>query len=701
MTAARFVIVGDGAAGLTAAKKLRQRSPLSSITLLSDDPHPAYYRAALTNYLLGELADTQVWAVSPSFFYDYRLERLLNRVNAVDVQRRLLYLANGATLPYDGLLIASGAHARHPTFEGAQLRGVWTFRTLHDARGMLDTIASGRLKQAVIVGGGPLAIEWAMALLERGVAATMLVRGMRVMEREIDATGSDLVVARMKQAGVDVRTNTEIHQAMGDRDGHVTHVVTKHGEQIPCQLVGAAIGAVPNTHFLAQSGVTLGRHGGVVVDASMRTNLEGVYAAGDVAELAGGLLQLWEPAQRQALVAAENLTGGRATYAPGAHYFATRLADLDFASVGKVHGEQGLEERVERSKKTGSVAYRKLLFSGGKLAGALMLGQRAENVRRAGRAFKRLIDEGIDVGPIKDSLLSDKFDLQSWLRGRALVTKPKPPPAAAPEVKRPAAQIRGTQHIQMPSAGGVDALMKAAAAAGSANLGVKEAAPKLTIGLPMAAAAARSVEQVVAHLEGGGTTWPLDKQVITMGRDPACHVRLSDPWASGVHTEITLHNGQHFLRDMGSEAGTWVNGMPLGAAHRLEGGDTIHIGQTAFRYVKVGQAPGAAKGPVARERRVPMLEVRRGPGVGLRFALDRDSLTVGRDPQSGLRLDDVQVSRRHAVISKRAGGWFVCDLHSSRGTFKNGAQLRPGEEAPLAEGDMVQFGDSMLVLIGA
>ena len=165
MTAARFVIIGDGAAGLTAAKKLRQKSPLSPITLLSDDPHPAYYRAALTNYLLGELADNQVWAVSPSFFYDYRLERLLNRVTVLDGQRRLLYLANGATLPYDGLLIASGAHARHPSFEGAQLGGVWTFRTLHDARGMLDTIASGRLQRAVVIGGGALSIEWCMACL--------------------------------------------------------------------------------------------------------------------------------------------------------------------------------------------------------------------------------------------------------------------------------------------------------------------------------------------------------------------------------------------------------------------------------------------------------------------------------------------------------------------------------------------------------
>ncbi|MEZ4443316.1 MAG: FAD-dependent oxidoreductase [Polyangiaceae bacterium] len=693
MTAPRFVIIGDGAAGLTAAQKLREKSPLSSITLLSDDPHPAYFRAALTNYLLGELADTQVWAVTPSFFYDYRLERLLTRVNRVDSARRQLYLANGAMLPYDALLLASGAHARGPSFEGAQLGGVWTFRTLHDARGMLDAIGRGMVQQAVIVGGGPLAIEWAMALHERKVRTTMLVRGQRVMEREIDATGSDLVVARLKLAGVDVRTQTEVHGAMPGHDGRVAAVVTRQGEQIPCQLVGCAIGAIPNTYFLEGSGVAVGKRGGIVVDDRMHTNVPGIFAAGDVVELGGQLLQLWEPARRQALVAADNMTGGETRYVTGAHYFATRLADLDFASVGAVFTEAGMEEKIERSQKTGTMAYRKLLFREGKLVGALMLGQRSEGVRRAGRAFKRLIDEQIDVSAIKGSLLDAKFDLNSWLRGRALVTRPKP--KAAPAKAVAAGQIRGTQFVQMPGA-----VQAAAQAAGGVAVANKGDSPKLTIGLPSALGAlhGRAVDQVLAHLEAGGKRWPLDRQVVTVGRDASCQVPIDDAWASGVHAEISLHNGQHFLRDMGSEGGTWINGSMATVAQRLAHGDRIHLGQTTLTYLQVGK--GEAAMPAApRGGQVPMLEVRRGPNVGLRFALDRDTITVGRDAKSQLRLEDVQVSRRHAVIARRAGGWYISDLHSTRGSYKNGAHLRPGEEVPLAVGDSLQLGDSYLTLI--
>jgi NADPH-dependent 2,4-dienoyl-CoA reductase/sulfur reductase-like enzyme/pSer/pThr/pTyr-binding forkhead associated (FHA) protein len=694
MTTKSFVIIGDGAAGLTAAQKLRERSPLAQITILSDDPHAAYYRAALTNYLLGELADNQVWAVPPSFFYDYRIERVLARVVAVDGAGSRVHLSTGQVMPFDQLLIASGAHARQPQFEGTQLDGVMTLRTLHDARVVLDTVTAGRLKRAVVVGGGPLGIEWAMAMLERRVACSVLVRGGRVMERELDATGSDLVVARMKQAGIDIRTQTEIHAAVQGSHGDVASVLTKQNETIPCEMVCVAIGAVPNSYFLDNSGITVGKRRGVVVDDHMKTNLPNVYAAGDVAERNGRLLQLWQPAQQQALVAAVNMTGGDDTYAPGMHYFATRLADLDFASVGVVHTEDGMEELLERSQKTGTMAYRKLLLRDGKLVGALMLGQRSENVRRAGRAFKRVIDKQIDVSSIKRSLFDKSFDLNSWLRGRALVTKPKPPPSTPQVDIAPVAQIRGTQMLN---------LAAGAAAAMKIDVGPIPSAPMLTIGLPLATAHVKIavVEKVTAHLEGAGKTWLLDAHVISIGRGASCQVQLADVEVSQMHAQVTLHNEEHFIRDMGSSIGTWVNGAALAKAHRLLNGDTIQIGPTVLKYVRYDAKPVVREAEVAKRDKMHMLEVRRGPSFGLRFALTGSTFTVGREPQSQLRLDDVQVSRRHAVLNQHDESWFICDMHSSRGTFKNGTQLRPGEDVALQLGDQLLLGDSLLVLISA
>jgi NADPH-dependent 2,4-dienoyl-CoA reductase/sulfur reductase-like enzyme/pSer/pThr/pTyr-binding forkhead associated (FHA) protein len=696
-----FVIIGDGAAGLTAAQTLRVSSPLARVVIVADDPHPAYYRAALTNYLLGELNDNQVWAVPPAFFGDYRIERVLDRAVALDTANRQLWLSSGGhPLPFDALLIASGAHARPPSFDNAQLAGVATLRTLRDARWVLETVGRG-IQHAVIVGGGPLAIEWAMAMLERRVGVTLLVRGNKVMDQALDATASDLVLARMRHAGVDVRTNDEVHAAEPDRDGRVAGVVTKGGATIPCQMVGVAIGALPNTYFLGNSGVVIGRSGGIVVDDHMRTSVANIYAAGDVAEREGALLQLWQPAREQALVAAANMNGRDETYNAGAHYFATRLADLDFASIGAVHTSDGMEELVTQSQKTGVVAYRKMLLRDKKLVGALMLGQRTENVRRAGRAYKRLIDEDIDVTSIRRALLDPKFDLESWLRGRAMVTKPRAPTApphgvgAAPPVKQ--GQLKGTQMINF---GAVQGVKQGVEMGQGIEVKQKPAGPMMTIGLPLATAAHQVAQPtaVTAQLASAVGSWPLDARIMSIGTDARCEIRLVGHEISHVHAQLTLHNEEHYIRDMGSEIGTWVDNHAVSVPHRLRSGQVITIGQTQLTYVKQGHDARPSSVREAPQRaELPQLVVRQGPGVGLRHALRGNTVTIGREPQSLLRLEDVHVSRRHAVLSQQAGRWFVCDMHSSRGTFKNGARLQPGVDEPLSEGDQLALGDTLLV----
>jgi NADPH-dependent 2,4-dienoyl-CoA reductase/sulfur reductase-like enzyme/pSer/pThr/pTyr-binding forkhead associated (FHA) protein len=708
---ARYLIIGDGAAGLTAAQKLREASPLARITILSDDPHPAYYRAALTNYLLGELTESQIFAVPPSFFYDYRVERVLARVAAVETARSQLWLTSGGQpLGYDKLLIASGAQPRPPAFEGGHLAGVATMRTLGDTRRVMDMLLLGGVRQAVIVGGGPLAIEWAMALGERKVQTTLLVRGARVLDTVLDAVGSDLVLARMRQAGIDVRTGDEIHDALPGPSGAVGAVRTKGGQTLPCQLVGTAIGVVACTYFLQESGIELNKRGAVVVDDRLRTSVPNVHAAGDVVELDGKALQLWEPARRQALVAAANMTGGDVAYRPGAHYFATRLADLDFASVGDVHGGAGVEELVDRSAKPGRIAYRKMLVKDGRLVGAMMLGLRDERVRARGRLFKQLVDERIDVGAIKRSLIDPGFDLSGWLRGRMLIQKPAAPTKLPPEAARTGdgggaarvaatAFVRGTQLVDLKAAGtalvGLGAL--AQKPAGKAEGG------KLTIGLPTAGLVALAVTGPRAWLAIGNERHVLAARVTLIGSHAPCQILLRDEGVSHAHAQVSSYNDDYFLQDLGSRTGTWVHGQPVTVPHLLRAGDPITIGRTTMVFgAEGGRAATPAQKPVAPATPAgahapARLEGRAGPCFGLRFALRGASVTVGREPGNDIRLDDISVSRRHAVLSEHGGTWRVCDMHASRGVVKNRVLLPPGQEVPLAEGDQLQLGDSVLV----
>jgi nitrite reductase (NADH) large subunit len=714
MLARRYLIVGDGAAGITAAQTLRQRDPVSHITMVCDDPHPTYYRAALTNYLLGELADHQVWAVPPTFFERYRVERKLARVVTVDTARGQLWLASGGQpLSYDALLLGCGARARPAPFEGAQLAGVATMRTLQDVRTMMDMVESRQLHQAVIIGGGPLAIEWAVALRERNVAATLMVREQRLMTAALDEVASDLVVARLRQSGVDVRLGDEVHSAMPDAHGRVAGVQTKGGHRLPCQLVGAAIGVIPNTEFLANSDIALGQRGGVRVNAQMCTNVANVYAAGDVAEPDGAPLQLWEPAQRQALAAATNMTGGSASYHPGTFYFATRLGDLDFASVGRVRAEPGDDQHVDQPLQTGSISYRKVLLQGGKLVGALMLGQRKERVRQRGRQYKKLIDRGVDVSSVRDSLLDPAFDLAGWLHSRELMQKPRATsfvpavpasqPQAAPAPANNAA-IRGTQMISL---GDMQAMQAAAPAtapsarqAGTVAIAEASAAPpgpKLSIGFRAAQAAEQAATQAAGFIDVGGHRHAIDRDLLSIGRGEGCHIVLPDPAVSHLHAQISRHPEGLFLRDLGSSRGTWVNGEPVTVPHKLRHGDQIQLGQMTLLFSSLdGVAPSSAVAAPEPSVAGGKLVVRSGHALGLSFALQGTELSVGRDPSNQIRLDDIAVSRRHAVLHQHQGRWYITDMHSRRGTLRNGGALPPGHQQMLEPGDQLQLGDTVV-----
>jgi NADPH-dependent 2,4-dienoyl-CoA reductase/sulfur reductase-like enzyme/pSer/pThr/pTyr-binding forkhead associated (FHA) protein len=695
MNGRRYAIVGDGAAGMTAAQTLRRLDIAASITVVSDDPHPTYFRAALTNYLLGELRDEQIWAVPPTLYRDLRVARVFGRVASIDTAASRLMLTSGAALPYEALLIASGSRARPASFAGADLAGVMTLRTLRDARAVLDAIALGGLRRAVVVGGGPLALEWAHAMHERGVAVTVLIRDGRLMAGAIDAAASDLVLARLRMGGIEVVAGDEVEAAIAGPSGAVAGVLTRSGRSIPCELVAVAIGVVCNTELCAGSGVALGRRGGVTVNDRLRASAPNVYAAGDVAEIDGKLLQLWEPAQRAAAVAAENMAGGDAVYAPGPHYFATRLFDLDYAGTGAVDAAAGQEILIDHPRHTGQIAYRKLVFEGNRLVGALMVGERASRVRQRGRLYQRLVHLGADVSAIRGDLLDPAFNLRGWIETRALVAKAPAPEAGG----RSPAVVRGTQRIAIEdlAAGRAPAPREIGAAM---PLTIK-AFPMLSIGLRLPGSSLALASASTAWLEGIGKTFPLDHETIGVGRLPPAQVVIADREVSSLHAQLTRDDAGWFLRDVGSRNGTSVNGVEITDAHLLRAGDRVRVGTSELVFRSTDAAtlmappiatPVPASGAIDHAS-APSVEIVRGPGRGLRFVLTSAQTSAGRDPTNVIRLDDSSVSRRHAIFAGFGGRWFVSDLHSSRGTLRNGARLAPGEETELSDGDTLTLGD--------
>ena len=729
MARKRYLIVGDGAAGLTAAEEIRRRDSAAAVGIFCDDPNPGYFRAALTNFLLGELREDQLWAVAPNFYEQRRIERVFTRVLRVDPDKRQVWCSgNAAPLGYDALLIASGARARSPSFPGSHLPGVLTLRTIQDARRVVDTLR-GRVQGAVVLGGGALGLEWAHALLERGVHVTLLERATRFMPSALDPVASDLLAARLRKAGVDVVQGEEVAHAEQGPTGAVAAIVTKSGRRLPCDLVAAALGIVPNGELLDGTSVERTPGGAVKVDDTLASSAPGIWAAGDVANVAGEQLGLWAPARAQGRVAAANMCGQREQYRPGAHYFATRLFDLDFARVGDIADGPGRTPLVDLPRGTGHIAYRKLVLEGGRVRGVLLIGERQAKVRAVGRGLKRLIDTGADVSAVAGRLLEPSFDVAGFLETRKLVAKPEVTRVSGmtAAVPVPAAKLRGTQVVSMSTA-----LASLAERAGTAMLDsgllrqmgtavlpssrapstsmlpartsmlpartsiLPASQPRstriLSIGLPAEEAPGPPVSEapIEARFELAGRVLPIFGKQVSIGTAPEAGVRLNDSSVAYLHAQVTQQGQALYLRDAGTLTGTWVNGVPLAGAHALHDGDRVVVGRTelVFRSSTLGPQTGL-DGPIIA---VPRLELRSGPSLGLSFVLSRESCTIGSGAEVDLQISEPSVAPLHARVRLAQGLHYLADRGSASGTYLRGGRLPVGQEVLLGDGEVFQLG---------
>jgi NADPH-dependent 2,4-dienoyl-CoA reductase/sulfur reductase-like enzyme/pSer/pThr/pTyr-binding forkhead associated (FHA) protein len=724
-----YVIIGDGAAGTTTAQYIRRRDPDGRITIYSDDPNAAYYRAALTNYLIGELREDQLFAVPPDFYARNRIQRVLARVASVDTAAQRVSLASGgAPVAYDRLCIAAGSAPNPPPFAGSDLAGVMTMRTMQDARAFMEDLRSGRVKRAVVIGGGPLALEWAQGLRARGAEVTYILRGRDFMGGILDKTGSDLVASRLRAFGCDLRMDEEVAEVVGDKQGRVRAAVLKNsGQRIEAQLICAAIGIRMNTGFLADSGIEITK--GIPVDESMRTNVPEVFAAGDVAEVDDPLagvkrgLGLWEPARLQGRVAGSNMGGGQTVYRMGVMYNATRLYDLDFAGLGRTIESNGDQVISDLPKGKGTIAYRKLVIDQGKLVGAILLGHRSERVRRHGLRLRKLIAEGTDVSEVADQLLDPAFDLPAWMSSQSGEDR-----KASQGIVLGGAVPTYSRLFRIPD------LASPLSRPIAIPQGMAMAAPSLMPPPPQAAAAAIAVLEPPVPVGGGpgpratlriegGASVELG-ELTTIGRRPESDVVVGDPLASGHHAEVRLIGDGYVLADAGSRNGTYLNDQQVMAPTPLSNGDRVRVGDTLIGFAQplpapvvpapdvateppgtTGPTPPAAVGPAVSGLFVTpdALEVPPPPkplkfgaleGAGRRFELLGSVVSIGRDPAADISLHDPAVSGTHAQLTEHDGRLYLRDLGSRNGTYANRRLVSEPHE--LADGDVIHVGDTDL-----
>nr|WP_042196863.1 FAD-dependent oxidoreductase [Kibdelosporangium sp. MJ126-NF4]CEL22598.1 Ferredoxin reductase [Kibdelosporangium sp. MJ126-NF4]CTQ89740.1 Ferredoxin reductase [Kibdelosporangium sp. MJ126-NF4] len=329
----RIVVIGASAAGLTAAETLRREGFDRGITLVGDEPHLPYDRPPLSKQVLSGVWDTDKISLRKDEVYAE--SDIAVRLNAtaigLDTDAREVRLADGDTIGYDGLIIATGMRPRQLP-EGHDLAGVHVMRTVDDAVALRAELATA--SRLVVIGAGFLGCEAAASARKLGLDVTIVDPLPQPMVRQFGAEIGGLVARLHTAEGVDVRTGIGVERLLGS--DRVTGVQLSDGTQIDADVVLVAIGAVPATAWLADSGVTI--RDGVLCDAYCQA-APGVYAAGDVASWHHqGLDERLRVEHRmnateQGMAAARNLLGAGTPFAP-IPYFWTDQYDTKIAAFG-------------------------------------------------------------------------------------------------------------------------------------------------------------------------------------------------------------------------------------------------------------------------------------------------------------------------------------------------------------------------------
>ena len=363
---ARVLILGGGIAGLAAAEGLRGAATDARIVLIAKEPTLPYYRLNLTRYLAGEVTRGDL-PVHPEAWYQAQRIELRRGAEAarLDLDGQGVELRDGERLPFDKLILATGAHPFVPPIPGADRGGVLGLRTIEDADQILDAACAGR--RVLCIGGGLLGLETAGALAHRGADVTVLESHGSLMPGQLDPRAGALLAAHLGKIGVKLRSAVHSRELTGDR--RVAGVALEEGGTVAGELVILATGVRSSTHLARQAGLTVKK--GVVVDERLCTSHPAVLAAGDAAEHLGVLYGNWSVAQFQGGIAGRNAAGLGVEFGGVPRSHTLKVLGIDVFSIGQFLPLDG-SYRVFALERDGT--YQSFVFRDGLLVGANLLG---------------------------------------------------------------------------------------------------------------------------------------------------------------------------------------------------------------------------------------------------------------------------------------------------------------------------------------
>jgi len=388
-----YLIIGNGVAGITAAENIRRLDKTGKITVVTEESTPFYYRMRLPDFISGDLAEEKLRGKKQEWYKDQGIDLRLNtRIPGANPGKKVVTTQSNQEIPYDRLLIATGSRSFIPPMKGADKKGVFALRTIHDAK---DIVAWAKnIQKVVLIGGGLLGLEAGNALRKLGKNLTVVEFFPRLLPRQLDVAGGGRLQTIMEGMGFSFRLGAKTQEVKGE--DRVSGVVLEGGELLPAEMVIVSAGVRPALE-LAKA-LSLDHDKGVKVDEQMRTNQPGIYAAGDVAEFKGIPYGIWTAATEQGQIAGTNMAGGNALYKGTVMANTLKVIGIDLASAGNIDAENKLESKVLTDQKV----YKKIVLENDQVVGCIMLGD-----TKGFTKITKMMSEKQNVSQIKDRLFSE------------------------------------------------------------------------------------------------------------------------------------------------------------------------------------------------------------------------------------------------------------------------------------------------------
>lgn len=387
MKKTKYLIIGNGMAGLAATREIRKNDEAGSITMVSNESSLTYYRTKLTEYLAKDFSDEELLVSKESWYKEKNIDVILSKiVEDINIKDNKIKLDDGKEIEYEKLLIAAGSRPFIPPITGKFKEGVFALRTLKDLNYIQEYLKE--CEEVTVIGGGLLGLEAAWSLKELGKKVNIIEFGPYLLSRQLDEEISNKLKEKLVEEGFTIYLNSQAQEVLGE--GKADGLKLNEDREIKTDAILISSGVRSNLDLVREISIEFDK--GIIVDKNMKTNIENIYAAGDVAEVNGMVVALWTASNEQGKIAGANMSGANLEYAHPKLFANLQIGSIKIFSAGNINEFESVYEYKDEKKQI----HNKVFVKDNKVQGIILFGDLKDmNSSRNAVVSKINIDEFI------------------------------------------------------------------------------------------------------------------------------------------------------------------------------------------------------------------------------------------------------------------------------------------------------------------